>query len=1599
MVSSKKPGPVDLPKIAKSSDLRSEAVQYPTVDEALAEQIGNQQQKEKREHWDNSLEFLFSCIGMSVGLGNIWRFPYIAYVNGGAAFLIPYLILMITVGKPMYFLELILGQFQSQGQFAAFNCFPLSKGVGVAMGYACFFVCLYFNIILAYAMVYIVHSLKTPLPWTECNPEWADDECFVRGVTYNCKMVEKRLVDIYEHKTLLDNDTIEITYGHRKAQVPFGMYHNATMMCTNATQTSVEQFFYKAVLSISKGIEYPGAVKPDLTISLFLAWVIVCISLSKGIKTSGKIVYVTAPAPYIILAVLLIRGVTLPGSLTGIAFFLIPDWEKMLSFQVWQAACQQMFYSLGVSMGPIICLGSYNNFRNDLRRDITIITFADFITSIFGGLVVFSVLGNMAHNLHVDIEDVAEKGHGLAFVTYPEAASLIKWPNLWAFAFFFMLFLLAVDSQFAMFESVLVPLKDEFPLIRGNSGKFLILLSLASFLMGISMTTQGGLYVLNLIDSYLGGMIFPIIAVFELYTVCWFYGIRNLSLDIEFMLGSPPGYFVKLCWGVICPIALTVIVFVGILTHSRTSQGSYVYPLWADVVGFLLLGVGLVQIPIFAFMYLRKNDYDFKSCLKPSPDWGPYKVKHFRDYKEFLRRKQLEEEDELKPPGTSQESPEPSPEPITPEQPRRIAKLLLTPLDVSLVDIAPPMPPPVPISVQVLDIFRPGAKHTSLNHLQTVLNCHFSRFSDHLIIATDASVSDERAGVGIVIPQLDARFPIRLPDYTPVYESEFLAMVLALLKVPPLFCHCGLPLNEAADTLAKMALSGPVLPILPPVAAVVRARYKRYLSLARPPPRLGYEHLSFAWNPRYCHSRRAEMSSSSQDEVPDEVPQDTSDRERWSSNLEFLLSCVGMSVGLGNIWRFPYMAYANGGAAFLLAYTILMLTVGKPMYFLELILGQFQSSGQFSAFNCFPLGKGIGISMAYGCFFVCLYFNVVLAYAMIYMVHSFKSPLPWTYCNPEWADEECFVRGQSHSCRSLNKRLAIRYRYSSLHTNDTVQVLYKGEKVLVPVHEYRNASSTCTNATRTSAEEFFNHYVLSMSDGIEHPGRIKWDLTLALFIAWMFVCLALYKGIKTSGKIALVTTPAPYLILFVLLIRGVTLPGAATGISYFLVPQWKKIMQFEVWQHACQQMFYSLGVSMGTIICLGSFNDFRHDLRRDLIFITFADFFTSVFGGMVVFSVLGNMAHRLQVDIEDVAEKGHGLAFIAYPEAASMMGWPNLWALSFFFMLVLLAVDSQFAMVESVLVPFKDEFPTIRRNSIVSVAVFSLISFLLGISMTTQGGIYVLNLLDTYLGGMIFPIIAVFELYSVCWLYGFANLSLDIEFMLGSPPGLFLKVCWCVICPVALTIIVLVSFLTYSRSTLGSYVYPEWADALGVALLILGLVQIPIFAFVCLKNNDYNITESMKPSSKWGPHSAEVFAEYKQFVTNRRGPFWQDIIEPMTPENDSLIAREDETTEEGDAEDVQVAEPLSRVSFSVGNVDTDDVEIVKGAGTSKLADTEPKAWGMPYCSCSSARCYWKDPPSLSPSPCSSARSRFHLRGVIASRYRTLSRIATISMVT
>lgn len=83
---------------------------------------------ESRGNWSNSLEFILSCFSYAVGLGTIWRFPYLCYKNGGGAFLIPYAIMFVFTGLPLFFLEMAFGQYASEGPITIWKVAPLFQG-------------------------------------------------------------------------------------------------------------------------------------------------------------------------------------------------------------------------------------------------------------------------------------------------------------------------------------------------------------------------------------------------------------------------------------------------------------------------------------------------------------------------------------------------------------------------------------------------------------------------------------------------------------------------------------------------------------------------------------------------------------------------------------------------------------------------------------------------------------------------------------------------------------------------------------------------------------------------------------------------------------------------------------------------------------------------------------------------------------------------------------------------------------------------------------------------------------------------------------------------------------------------------------------------------------------------------------------------------------------------------------------------------------------------------------------------------------------------------------------------------------------------------
>lgn len=412
---------------------------------------------------------------------------------------------------------------------------------------------------------------------------------------------------------------------------------NGTSIGTSASQI----FWEKKVLDISDGIENLGGVKYDLAIALAISWIIVLACLVKGVKTSGKVVYFAATFPYVILLTLLVVGLKQEGSWDGIKFFITPKWDKLLEMNVWKDAATQMFYSLGVAGGSLVMFSSYNSFNHNVYRDALIVSAMDTLTSIIAGFVIFSVIGALKHELAVeDITKVIADGPGLAFVVYPEALSRISyWPNLWSVLFFFMFYLLGLDSQFAMFETIVSSISDEIPYLRKHRLKFTTCLAIIFFLCGLSCLTRGGQFVFQILDNYGGGVPYMFLAVFEVVGIMWIYGCNNFTFDVNYMLKRKMGFYWKLTWKYTAPIVITFIIIASFIQYQPLSYGNYKYPQWADSLGWFLTCSILIPIPLWALYCVtfgtKGNSLTEKvtiSC-RDTDDWGPSDEKNRKEWR------------------------------------------------------------------------------------------------------------------------------------------------------------------------------------------------------------------------------------------------------------------------------------------------------------------------------------------------------------------------------------------------------------------------------------------------------------------------------------------------------------------------------------------------------------------------------------------------------------------------------------------------------------------------------------------------------------------------------------------------------------------------------------------------------------------------------------------------------------------------------------------------------------------------------------------------------------------------------------------------------
>ncbi|XP_014649492.1 PREDICTED: sodium- and chloride-dependent GABA transporter 2 isoform X2 [Ceratotherium simum simum] len=434
---------------------------YPVVEKA--EEDGNLE----RGQWNNKTEFMLAVAGEIIGLGNVWRFPYLCYKNGGGAFFIPYLIFLFTCGIPVFLLETALGQYTSQGSITAWRkiC-PIFEGIGYSSQIIVVLLNIYYIVVLAWALFYLFSSLTTQLPWGSCHHEWNTEHC----------------VEFQKN-----NGSLNVT-------------------SENATSPVIE-FWERRVLKISDGIHHLGALRWELALCLLLAWVICYFCIWKGVKSTGKVVYFTATFPYLMLVVLLIRGVTLPGAIQGIQFYLYPDLTR-----------------------------------------------------------------------------------------------------LW-------------DPQFVCVESLVTALVDTKPHVfrKKNRREVLILgVSVISFLVGLVMLTEGGMYVFQLFDYYAAsGMCLLFVAIFESFCVAWVYGAGRFYDNLEDMIGYRPWPLIKYCWLFLTPaVCIATFLFSLIKYTPLTYNKKYTYPWWGDALGWLLALSSMVCIPTWSFYKLITLKGPFRERIR-----------------------------------------------------------------------------------------------------------------------------------------------------------------------------------------------------------------------------------------------------------------------------------------------------------------------------------------------------------------------------------------------------------------------------------------------------------------------------------------------------------------------------------------------------------------------------------------------------------------------------------------------------------------------------------------------------------------------------------------------------------------------------------------------------------------------------------------------------------------------------------------------------------------------------------------------------------------------------------------------------------------------
>ncbi len=520
--------------------------------------------EEQRENWGSRAGFVLAAIGSAVGLGNLWGFPYKLYAHGGGAFLIPYILAMLIIGIPVLILEFSLGHMTQRAAPDAFRRAGKRKQMvgwwGILLG---FVIITYYPVILAWCLSFLGRAIE--------------------GI----------------------------------------VYHNGQLPWAQTADGATNYFLhtYANIWKDDAGVPswFLGSLNPEIMFCLAAIWLLMFLSIFKGVNVVSKVVLWTVPLPWLMLLILMVRGLTLPGATQGLAYYMNPDWSQLAQPTTWRFAFGQVFFSMSLAFGVMITYASFLHRKSDINNNAAIIGLGDLGTSFVAGIAIFATIGAMSLATQQDVSQVisGDSTVGMAFMAFPYALAQLPHSAWFAMVFFIALLTLGIDSAFSITESILASIVDK---TGWNRTTVLWGMTFFGLVCGIVYTSRGGLSWLGEIDGFVNGPWgIALLGLVECVVLGWMFRIKRLRDHANERSDWKLGVWWDWNLRLLVPVVLSAL-FVWSLYDTITAYDGYLVThggqaIWPVIIGLVLAGLAPILSVILSVVRFRPREEEAKITL------------------------------------------------------------------------------------------------------------------------------------------------------------------------------------------------------------------------------------------------------------------------------------------------------------------------------------------------------------------------------------------------------------------------------------------------------------------------------------------------------------------------------------------------------------------------------------------------------------------------------------------------------------------------------------------------------------------------------------------------------------------------------------------------------------------------------------------------------------------------------------------------------------------------------------------------------------------------------------------------------------------------